>query len=158
MVMGFSSYNFPAGYRLESASWRDLLAVHRLEQAVFTSDAYGYFELAFLLLWPGLKSLKLLSDSGAMVGFVSGGSVPGGGKTWIMTIGVHPAYQRRGLAWRLLMACEELLDAPTIFLTVRASNERAIRLYQQNGYRRFRLKHDYYPGGETGIEMRKDRV
>ncbi len=75
-----------------------------------------------------------------------------------MMIGVHPAHQRRGLGRRLLTASEETLDGSAIYLTVRASNTPASMLYQQAGYRQVRVKRRWYPGGEDGIEMRKDRL
>jgi ribosomal-protein-alanine N-acetyltransferase len=57
----------------------------------------------------------------------------------------------------LLEACEARLSDPTIYLTVRASNTPAISLYEQAGYRRLRTRPSYYPDGEDGIEMRKER-
>ncbi len=150
--------HFPYGeYRLARASWRDVFALHRLERLIFPGDAYSYPELLALLVWPGMANLKLVDRHGRLAAFFSGGPFPGGGRTWIMTIGVHPEHQRRGLAWRLLAEGEACLAGPTIYLTVRASNRRAYALYAQNGYIQVRVKARYYPDGEDGIEMRKDR-
>ena len=145
-------------YRLEPAGWRDALAIHRLEQIVFPLDSYSPLEVLFLLLWRGLHNLKAVAPEGGLVGFVSAGRLPVSGKTWIITIGVHPDHQRRGVGRRLLEAAEAALDSQAIYLTVRQSNVRAIQLYERAGYRRVNLKVHYYPGGEDGVEMRKDRL
>lgn len=145
-------------YHIVRATWRDTWAVHRLERATFPArDTYSLLEVWLLLVWPGLVNLKALTPDGRLVGFTSGGAVPGSGRTWIITLGVHPAYRRRGLGRRLLEACEARLNDHTIYLTVRASNTPAIRLYEQHGYLHVRTRPRYYPGGEDGLEMRKDR-
>ncbi|GAB4572568.1 MAG: hypothetical protein Kow0077_12300 [Anaerolineae bacterium] len=149
--------HLPEGYRISFAGWRDLLAVYRLEQVIFPQDAYGYFDLLVLLLAPGMVNLKITATDGALVGFASSGRLFRLGRTWIMTIGVHPAHQGRGLGRELLAACESLLPDPEIYLTVRESNTRARRLYLLAGYEQVRVKPRYYPGGETGIEMCKRR-
>ncbi len=145
-------------YRLARTSWRDVGAIYRLQKAVFPQDALSWPEVLFLLLWPGFHNLKALSPGGEVAGYVCGGRLPVGSKIWIMMIGVHPAHQRRGLGRRLLTASEETLDGSAIYLTVRASNTPASMLYQQAGYRQVRVKRRWYPGGEDGIEMRKDRL
>ncbi len=148
----------PSTYRIVRATWRDIRAVRRLELAVFPKDAYAYPELWMLLVWPGGVNLKAVAADGSLVGFVSGGRMAGGGRTWIITLGVHPDHRRRGLGRRLLEACEARLSDPTIYLTVRAGNTPAILLYEQMGYRRLRTRPGYYPDGEDGVEMRKDRL
>ncbi|MBN2470152.1 MAG: GNAT family N-acetyltransferase, partial [Anaerolineae bacterium] len=96
-------------YQVTYAGLRDLRAIHDLERLVFPLDSYTYGDLLFLLLVPGMISLKLTDEHGALIGFVSGGRILGMGRTWIMTIGVHPAHQRRGLGRMLLDRCEALL-------------------------------------------------
>ncbi len=139
------------------AGLRDLRAIYHLERLVFPLDSYTYTDLLFLLLVPGMVNLKLTDADGALIGFVSGGRILGMGRTWIMTIGVHPDHQRRGLGRMLLDRCEALLPDPEVYLTVRESNQRAMRIYQKAGYRLVRLKPGYYPGGEAGLEMCKTR-
>jgi hypothetical protein len=41
-------------------------------------------------------------------------------------------------------------------LEVREDNVRAIRLYEQNGYRRIGCEPDYYEDGMTALALRKD--
>lgn len=144
------------GYSIHRATWRDLRAIHRLEHAVFSLDAYPYFDLLVLMLLPGIVRLKLLDAGGALVGFAAGGRLPGDRRIWIITLAVDAAHRRQGLGRRLLAACEDALAASAYYLTVRQSNLPAIRLYERCGYEQVRVKRRYYRGGEDGIEMRKD--
>ncbi len=75
---------------------------------------------------------------------------------WIATIGVDPRYQGRGIGTALLRACEEQLKFPTVKLTVRISNQRAIALYEKEGYRTVDIWKKYYNDGEDGLVMEKD--
>lgn len=145
-------------YRLARTSWRDIGAIYHLQKTVFPQDALTRLEVLFLLLWPGFRNLKALSPDGQVVGFVCAGRMTASGRTWIMMIGVHPDHQQRGLARRLLAAAEGLLGSPSIYLTVREGNVRARTIYLRAGYRQVRVKRRWYPGGEDGIEMRKDRL
>ena len=76
---------------------------------------------------------------------------------WITTIGVVPAYRRRGIARALLAACEEQLSNPRIRLCVRRSNYTAQALYLQQGYRQVDIWARYYRGNEDAIVMEKSR-
>ena len=143
------------GYQIREAGLRDLRDIRRLEQLIFPQDSYSYTDLLLLLLIPGMHNLKLVDDNGALIGFVSGGRLMGAGRAWIMTIGVHPDHQRRGLGRMLLERCEALLPYAEVYLTVRQTNLRAMRIYQKAGYRLVRVKEAYYPDGEAGIEMVK---
>ncbi len=137
--------------------WRDVLAVRRLEKAAFvrSQDGYSLFTLTWLLLFSGVINFKAATPDGKLVGYVSGGKIPGDWRTWIITLGIIPAHQRRGLGRRLLVACEKRMNVDVIYLTVRESNTSAIHLYEVSGYGRSRVRPAYYQDGETGIEMRK---
>ena len=69
------------------------------------------------------------------------------GQLHIVTIAVEPGSQHRGIARRLLLRCFELArdaELPTIALEARASNERAIRLYEAFGFRASGRLRGYY--------------
>ena len=76
---------------------------------------------------------------------------------WIASIGVRPDYQRRGIGQMLLAACEDLLGMPRVRLSLRGSNDDALRLYQQAGYARIDTWKRYYRDGEDAIIMEKVR-
>lgn len=146
----------PEGYTITRAALWDLPAIRQFERLIFPQDSYTYLDLLLLMI-SGMTNLKLVGPGGELVGFVSGGRLFWMGRTWIMTIGIHPQHRRRGLGRILLETCEQRLADREIYLTVRESNRRAKRIYEVAGYRPVLLKPAYYPGGEAGIEMRKVR-
>jgi len=92
-----------------------------------------------------------------MIGFVAGDVHASERISWIATIGIDPDYRRRGIGRELLRACEARLKTQRIRLSVRASNDGAIRLYEQEGYQRLEVWQGYYNDGEAAIVMEKDR-
>jgi ribosomal-protein-alanine N-acetyltransferase len=72
------------------------------------------------------------------------------GEAHLLNLCIDPACQGRGLGRRLL----ELLlrraaarTARTVFLEVRPSNQRALRLYRAAGFDEIGHRKDYYPDG-----------
>jgi len=66
-------------------------------------------------------------------------SYPAGcGETWILAnVGVHPDYQRRGIARELMLASLEMIrrrGAARVILQVNYQNEAALRLYERHGF------------------------
>ena len=140
---------------IQSANILDLGALRRLEEACFEKDAWPFLDLIAVLTWPEMIRLKAV-DSGEMIGFVAGDPRSSDGTAWISTIGVDPRYQRRGGGRALLRACEEQIKLPRMKLTVRVSNQGAISLYEQEGYRMVDLWRGYYSDGEDGLVMGKN--
>ncbi len=145
------------GYRVAAATMRDVHAIRRLEQLIFPVDAYTYLSLTSILMWPGSVNFKAVDDQGTLVGFVSGSPNWGTQTDWVVTLGVHPDHQRKGIGLRLLTTCEEHMSQPTLALTVRASNLPALQLYESVGYQRAYVEPRYYIDGEDGIVMHKTR-
>jgi ribosomal-protein-alanine N-acetyltransferase len=139
---------------IQPASLRDLGALRRLENACFDKDAWPLLDLIAVLTWPEVIRLKA-TENGKMVGFVAGDPRPSQHTGWIATIGVDPGYQHRGIGRALLRACEEQFRFPRAKLTVRMSNEKAISLYEQEGYRTVDIWKNYYNDGEDGLIMEK---
>lgn len=145
-----------ASISIEPAGLRDLPAILALERACFGRDAWGLLDIFFALTGPAVR-LKAMAD-GKLVGFVMGDPRPREGFAWIATIGVHPAYQRRGIGATLLAAVEQRLTLPRLKLTVRQSNAGAIALYRRFGYEAVTVWERYYAGGEAGLVMEKNRA
>jgi ribosomal-protein-alanine N-acetyltransferase len=139
-----------------AASFLDLNALSKLEQACFGKDAWPFLDLIAVLTFPDIVRLKVVED-GRMIGFAAGDPHPSEGVSWIATIGVAPEYRRRGIGRDLLRACESRLKTPRLRLSVRASNEGAIRLYKDEGYERVEIWQNYYRDGEAAIVMEKIR-
>jgi len=136
------------------ASIRDLNALRKLERICFEKDSWPLFDLIAVLSFPDVVRLKAMEDH-KMVGFVAGDPRPSQGFSWIATIAVLPGYRQRGIGRALLLACEAQLRTPRIKLSVRASNQSAINLYEQEGYSTSDIWKAYYNDGENAIVMEK---
>jgi len=139
---------------IQPASIRDLGSLRRLEHACFEKDAWPLLDLIAVLTWPDVIRLKAV-ENGELIGFVAGDPRSSEEVNWVATIGVDPRYQRRGIGRALLRACEERTKLPRMKLTVRMSNEPAISLYEQEGYRSIDIWKRYYNDGEDGLVMEK---
>jgi len=142
---------------IHTANWRDFSQLNQLERVCFRSvDLWPFWDLIGALTLPGLVRLKAVVDD-QMVGFVGGERDFGRKVGWITTLGVLPAYRRRGIAIALLDRCEHDLDTPSIRLCVRVSNQAAIRLYEKSGYSVINRRKKYYAGGEDALVLEKRR-
>jgi ribosomal-protein-alanine N-acetyltransferase len=138
------------------ATFLDLNALVKLERTCFGADAWPLLDLIAVLTLANVVRLKAVED-GAMVGFAAGDPRPDEGFSWIATIGVTPQRRRRGIGRELLRACEARLSTPRLRLSVRVSNEAAIRLYHEEGYAKVDVLHNYYKDGEAALLMQKSR-
>jgi ribosomal-protein-alanine N-acetyltransferase len=90
-----------------------------------------------------------------MVGFIAADIRHSEGRAWITTVGVIPEYRRRGIGEALILACEQALTEPEVRLSVRVSNQGAIRLYDRLGYQTVERWRRYYQDGEDALVMAK---
>ena len=134
----------PLSLRVEPMSLGDLDAVHRIEQASFSSP------------WPPHAYQSEL-ESNRMAHYLVarlGDRVVGYGGMWLMvdeahitTFAVHPAWRRQRIGERLLLAFLDLAvarQAHEATLEVRLSNLPARRLYEKYGFRPVGLRPRYY--------------
>ncbi|MBI5961114.1 MAG: GNAT family N-acetyltransferase [Chloroflexi bacterium] len=149
------SYTLAQGYSLRRATLFDLRQIHRLEQVIFPRDAYPYLDLGMLFIWPGVINLKITAPDRSLAGFLSATRGLSPERAWIITVGVSPAHQRRGLGAYLMVMTERRIHRPYVRLTVREGNLTAIRLYEKLGYTIIDRKISYYRDGETGLIMQK---
>lgn len=144
----------PVRLRIEPMTLDDLPAVHAIERASFTTpwpdDAYRSE-----LQTNRLASYLVARIEDEVVAFAG---------IWLMvdeahitTFAVHPAWRRRGIGERLLLA---ILDgaiarqAREATLEVRLSNVAARRLYEKFGFRPVGLRPRYYTdNGEDALIM-----
>lgn len=136
------------------AGWRDLKAVRQVEQACFGDDTWPLVDILSVLVWPGIVRLKVVCAE-QLAGF--GTAEERSGVGWITSLGIAPAFRRRGLGRALLLACEERLSAPRIRLCVRRDNSSAQQLYLQTGYRQVDVWARYYRDREDAFVMEKSR-
>jgi len=125
---------------------------------VFPKDAYSYLNLSALLVWPGSANFKVTTPNDTLIGFVSGTPNFATHMDWIVTLGVHPDHQGRGVGRQLLDAAEAYMTQDRIRLTVRESNLAARHLYEVTGYTFAYRESHYYSDGEDGLVLEKIRV
>jgi ribosomal-protein-alanine N-acetyltransferase len=133
---------------------RDLNAIHHLEKVVFNEDAWPVFDLFANLIMPGTIRLKALAGK-TIIGFVCAEENWFEKNTSITTIGVDPAYRRRGVARALMNSIQARISRKIIRLSVRVSNLGAIQLYEELGYIKKKTRQQYYSDGEDAFEMEK---
>jgi len=78
-------------------------------------------------------------------------AMPGVEEMHLLNITVAPEHQGQGLAQRLLAHLAGLCraaQAQTLWLEVRQSNARALRLYQRWGFEAVGLRKNYYPAAQ----------
>ncbi|MEA3349387.1 MAG: GNAT family N-acetyltransferase [Chloroflexota bacterium] len=136
------------------ATWRDIKELRNLEQACFSKDAWPLIDLIGVLSFAEVVRIKAMVNN-RMVGFIAGDMRGSQDLAWIATLGVLPAYRRRGIGSMLLQACENALDISQIRLSVRAKNLPALSLYRLHGYQRVGLWPDYYDDGTDAIVLEK---
>jgi ribosomal-protein-alanine N-acetyltransferase len=97
-------------------------------------------------------------DDGALVGW--GGVLVAADQAEILTVGVVPAAQRRGLARRMLAALYDEArrrGARELFLEVRVDNDAALALYESEDFARIGRRRGYYDHGRVdAVVMRRE--
>ncbi|BDH58906.1 ribosomal protein S18-alanine N-acetyltransferase [Tsukamurella sp. PLM1] len=77
----------------------------------------------------------------------------------VLTIGVDPEFQGRGVGYALLRTLLEVADARggPVFLEVRTDNDTARTLYERNGFATVGLRRNYYrPSGADAYTMKRE--
>ncbi len=135
---------------------RDLAALRQLEKECFELDAWPLIDLVSVLILPGVVRLKAVVED-QMAGFIAADLRRAQRIGWIVTLGVRPAFRRRGIARNLLLACMSRMDMPRYRLSVRRSNQAALNLYAQEGFRMVDTWTGYYTDGEDALVLEKYR-
>lgn len=134
-----------------------LSAVLAAEQSAY---AHPWSQANFIdALRSGYQSQLLLADDVLLGYFVA---MKGVDEVHLLNITVAPDYQRQGWA-RVMLDALALWSrgqgAQWLWLEVRASNRRAMHVYENQGFRRVGLRKGYYPnGGRAGTAEREDAV
>lgn len=139
---------------IQTANWRDVNAVNRLERICFPKDMWPIWDIVGVLTLPNVVRLKALHE-GRLVGFAAVDLRHRERTGWIATLGVLPKYRRHGVGSALLDCCEKRADLPIMKLSVRASNQPAIKLYQTHGYKQIDVWPGYYLDREDALVLGK---
>lgn len=143
----------PAQLRFEALTLAQLDAVLSVEQSAYSHPwTRGNFTDAIAC---GYQAQLLLADGQLLGYFIA--SI-GGDEVHLLNITVAPDCQRQGWARVLLDALALWArgrGAHWLWLEVRASNLRALHVYQRNGFRRVGTRRQYYPAAQG---QREDAV
>lgn len=125
----------------------DLDAVMAIEQRAYSFPwSRGNFIDS---LAAGYAAQMLLDGNGRLIGYFV--AMPGVDEMHLLNVTVDPHWQGLGHAHRLMDAVEACCadrDAAMLWLEVRASNERARRLYAKRGFSEVGLRRGYYPAAQ----------
>jgi ribosomal protein S18 acetylase RimI-like enzyme len=139
---------------LQNAALRDLGQLRILEKVCFEKDAWPLIDLIGVLTLPGIVRIKAIR-TGRMVGFVAGDVRPEEDTGWITTVGVLPEQRGMGIGSVLINACEKAMGMPRVRLSVRRSNQAAVRLYAGLGYRQVGVWERYYIDHEDALVLER---
>lgn len=150
----FSS-RMPAEIRTARASDVDDLAA--IEKAVFSSDRISRRSFRQFIERETAETLVAEID-GRVGGYAIVLFRKGSGVARLYSIAVGPFFGGLGIGRQLLSAAEEAAfehDRMMLRLEVREDNGRAIRIYEQAGYRKIGREPDYYEDGATALRYEK---
>ncbi|MEQ9716085.1 MAG: ribosomal protein S18-alanine N-acetyltransferase [Candidatus Asgardarchaeia archaeon] len=130
----------------------DVYDIFEIERLCF-KDPYSFHFLSELI--KNYSNFSFVAEeNNRLIGFIIS-RIEWDGRGHILSIAVHPSYQGRGVGTRLLITAINTLFSfvDEIFLEVRISNERAIRLYRNIGFEIKSSINNYYPDGESAFIM-----
>ncbi len=135
----------PVEVRFEALSVTDLDAVLEVELRAY---AHPWLSANFFdALQSGYQAQRLLAQDCLLGYFVA---MKGVDEVHLLNITVAPEYQRQGWARVMLDALAIWArgqGADWLWLEVRSGNQRAIEVYQAQGYQRVGVRKAYYPAG-----------
>ncbi|MBX3243858.1 MAG: ribosomal protein S18-alanine N-acetyltransferase [Acidobacteria bacterium] len=145
-------------YSIEPLTSKSVRELVRLNARCFLNgENYTKATFTYLLNDPETVSYQMLTEAGAMVGFIFAIRNTNG-TAHLTTIGIAPEHRRRGLGSELLKHLEGRLvekGLSIVALEVRVSNTTAQALYQMAGYACVQRLENYYHNGEDGFLMTK---
>lgn len=148
----------PEGYRVRPLGPDDAEEVWALDQDVFGPDAWSLDLVRDELTHPQWRRYWGVAPSGTedLIAYVGVQYTPAIAD--IQTIGVRHEHTGRGLARYLLGLGIERAGAwgaTDVMLEVRVDNDRAVALYERNGFRTIHVRPRYYPDGTDALIMIK---
>lgn len=120
---------------------KDMAVIGELEKVCLPAGDVWSEALISNMFSNSYDRIYVLEDEGEIRGYINTRDI--GGDVDLMSICVHPGYQRRGYASQLM---KRILADPynQIILEVRESNEPAISLYEKFGFEKYARRSEYY--------------
>ncbi|GAA3397500.1 GNAT family N-acetyltransferase [Cryptosporangium minutisporangium] len=148
----------PPEYVIRRCDRDDLPSVGRVDSAAFSGhDLYPqFFFVQALDIFAGgfLVAERAREVVGYIIAVVGQDVEPRG---WILSLGVHPDHQRRGIGSNLTAEAEAFLAGKGLeqpVLTVDPANTTALRLYEKLGYEQVGKLRNHFGEGEDRLLMK----
>lgn len=142
---------------LRPARASDVDALLAIENAAFSTDRLHRSSFRRLIERTTAETLVAEVD-GVIAGYAMVLFRTGSGVARLYSIASAPQFSGQGVGRRLLEAAEDAAfdhGRMLLRLEVREDNPRAIRIYEQSGYRRIGAEADYYEDGATAFRYEK---
>lgn len=144
---------YPTGYLARLAKTADIPAVAKMEADLFVDPWPGHLYLQEVEQPLRFQRVVVNGDQAVVAYLFACWQVD---ELHILKVATHPIFEGRGLASALMEeAREEAVrgKARGLFLEVRPSNRRAVKLYLHIGYRIIGRRPGYYTNGEDALVM-----
>jgi ribosomal-protein-alanine N-acetyltransferase len=144
--------------QIEAATIQLLNELYEIEKQSFKKEAFSKRQIAYLL--KDYNTVSLMSKvHDEIAGFIIAGieQIENESVGHIMTIEVLPIHRRKGIAERLMLEIETILQQKGVKemrLEVREGNVEALGLYLKLGYQKISTLEGYY-GESHGLYLRK---
>ncbi|MDT7880306.1 MAG: ribosomal protein S18-alanine N-acetyltransferase [Candidatus Hydrothermia bacterium] len=127
---------------IREAKRSDLIRIAEIEKLSFEFESWGLFFLGKFLEIPYNKII--VAENNEILGYCAFSDE--GEIIHIKSIAVHPNYRNKGIAKALIKEVMKLKK--DIYLEVRVSNEIAIKLYENLGFKKIKTIKKFYSNGE----------
>ena len=130
----------------------DLNEIYQLEKTIFKDEAWTQNMLKIELLSGENSKTLIIEDYERILGYLMSRSIFE--EHHILNIGVFPPRQKEGIGTTLLSSfLKSTKSSSSIFLEVKKSNLRAIKLYKTIGFKVFDQRKNYYKDGSSALMM-----
>lgn len=140
---------------IEQFGWWHIPAALEIEHELFHiqpwSEAQFWSELA-----AGDRAVFAATEADELVGYAD--IAVGSDESEIMSLGVRVSHQGRGIGYALLsemLAASDAAGARRVLLEAKADNEKAIALYERNGFSVVGHRPNYYALGVDAVLMER---
>ncbi|MET9500652.1 GNAT family N-acetyltransferase [Streptomyces sp. NPDC006259] len=142
--------------RIRPATEEDLPHIVRLDEDAFPTAPYPYFVLRQLLA--SFPDYVFVVDMGEDLGGYVLSTPPNAARSWILSLGISPPLQRRGLGRQLMthvLGHLRTQGVRSVTLSVEPRNDTAIALYRSLGFASYPggPRPDYFGPGEDRLLM-----
>lgn len=148
-------------FKIREAMQLDLPTLVGMEKKLFSDSPWsmGQFKEEFKGVPKTRYFLVAIDGENQIVGYAGVLVVAPGVEADVLTVGVLPEHQKKGIATSFMAELEKWAKekgAPAMMLEVAIENAPAIALYEKLGYTNISTRRDYYGPALDAFVMRKE--